>query len=205
MKQITSILSAFFVLLSCGSDDATKSEQTITFAPLAPRNLSEGSFTLTATSSSGLTVAYTGSDPSVATIAGATVTLHKAGVTTITASQSGNDAWFEAPRISRQLVVNEDNNPNKQSQTIAFELGIEEFFASQGTLTLEATATSGLPVTFTSSSDEALIQGNRLTLIYTGEHYQNLAIQITATQSGDATYNAAQPVTRSLRITHDLE
>jgi len=64
------------------------------------------------------------------------------------------------------------------------------------TLTLNATATSGLPVTYTSSDENiATVSGNVLTL-----HAPGYAI-ITATQPGNATWNAAAPVSKILTVT----
>ena len=64
------------------------------------------------------------------------------------------------------------------------------------TLTLNATATSGLPVTYTSSDENiATVNGNVLTL-----HAPGYAI-ITASQPGNATWNAAAPVSKILTVT----
>ena len=64
------------------------------------------------------------------------------------------------------------------------------------TLTLNATATSGLPVTYTSNDENiATVSGNVLTL-----HAPGYAI-ITATQPGNATWNAAVPVSKILTVT----
>ena len=64
------------------------------------------------------------------------------------------------------------------------------------TLTLNATATSGLPVTYTSNDENiATVSGNVLTL-----HAPGYAI-ITATQPGNATWNAAAPVSKILTVT----
>ncbi len=64
------------------------------------------------------------------------------------------------------------------------------------TLTLNATATSGLPVTYTSSDENiATVSGNVLTL-----HAPGYAI-ITATQPGNASWNAAAPVSKILTVT----
>jgi hypothetical protein len=51
-------------------------------------------------------VAYASSNPSVATVSGATVTAVGAGTTTITATQMGDGNYLAAAPISRDLVVN---------------------------------------------------------------------------------------------------
>lgn len=69
---------------------------------------------------------------------------------------------------------------------------------SDGTLSLNATATSGLPVTYTSSNESiATVSGNILTL-----HSPGYAI-ITASQSGNATWNPAADVSKILTVTDD--
>jgi hypothetical protein len=205
MKQTFIFLVAVTLLFltACGGgDDNGKSEQTISFGPLAPHNLSERSFELDAKASSNLQVSFKSSDLSVATVNGKTVTLLKKGTTTITASQSGNDTYFEAPNVPRALVVNEDNDPDKQTQTITFNLTVVEWKSSQGSLTLEATASSGLPVSFSSNLSYVVISGNILSLEYTGAHYNENVI-ITASQAGNNEYNAAATVSRVLHVSHE--
>ena len=62
-------------------------------------------------------------------------------------------------------------------------------------ITLSATTTSGLPVVFELVAGDASLDGNQLTLLGTG------TITIRATQPGDATHLAAEPVTRSFTVT----
>ena len=67
---------------------------------------------------------------------------------------------------------------------------------SDGTLTLNATATSGLPVTYTCNNEDiATVNGNVLTF-----HGAGYAI-VTASQPGNATWNAAAPVSKILTVT----
>jgi hypothetical protein len=82
-----------------------KSPQTISFGPLTNKNFGDAPFSLSATASSGLTVSYTSSDITVATISGGTVTIIGPGSTTITASQSGNSSYNPAPGVQQTLVV----------------------------------------------------------------------------------------------------
>ncbi|MDR0700384.1 MAG: hypothetical protein LBG28_14390 [Tannerella sp.] len=204
MKQLFSTFFIAILFAACGGGDNTRSEQTITFDPLLPHNLSEGSFELTATASSGLPVVFASSDLSVASISGETVTLHKKGMITITATQSGNDRYFEAPAIKRNLIINEDNDPNKKNQTITFELSVTSLNYNVGVLTLEATASSGLPVTFYTDHRFVRITGNTLELVYEGIHYDDYAT-ITASQAGNSEYNAAPNVSKILHVVHDEE
>ncbi len=84
---------------------STKTDQIITFNPLASVTYGGNSFNLTATASSGLTVTYESSDLTVATVLGNTVTIVGAGETTITARQEGNDTYNSATEIDRILTV----------------------------------------------------------------------------------------------------
>jgi len=82
-----------------------KSEQTITFGPLASKQVGDAAFNLFATSSSGLAVSFSSGNPAVATIAGSTVTIVGAGSTVITASQAGNSNYQPASDVTQTLTV----------------------------------------------------------------------------------------------------
>jgi predicted outer membrane repeat protein len=93
----------------------TKKIQTITFESLTERILGEEPFALEATTTSGLAITYTSSDPSVATIDGNIVTLTGGGETFITAHQDGNEFYDAAPSIEQRLeviLVASAENPN---------------------------------------------------------------------------------------------
>ena len=61
-----------------------------------------------ATASSGLAVSYATSDATVASLSGATLTLHQGGNVNITASQSGNDTYASATPVTQSLTVKDD-------------------------------------------------------------------------------------------------
>jgi hypothetical protein len=80
--------------------------QTITFNPLAAKTYGDATFDLAATGGpSGAPVAFTSSNPAVATITGTTVTITGAGTTTITANQAGNSNYASAT-AQQELTVN---------------------------------------------------------------------------------------------------
>lgn len=83
----------------------TKANQTITFGALANKTTTDLPFNLTATASSGLTVSYTSSNTSVATVVGNMVTIVGSGTTTITASQIGNANYNAAVDVAQTLTV----------------------------------------------------------------------------------------------------
>ncbi|NBS87571.1 MAG: hypothetical protein EBS60_05760, partial [Verrucomicrobia bacterium] len=84
---------------------AVPEAQTISFGSLPTKNYGDASFSLAATASSGLTVSYTSSDTSVATVNGSIVTLTGAGTTQITASQAGNGVYGSAQNVVQALTV----------------------------------------------------------------------------------------------------
>ncbi len=83
---------------------------------------------------------------------------------------------------------------NQQAQTITFA-ALPDVPFSATPLTLSATATSGLTVTFSVVSGSASLTGNQLTLLGTG------AITVRASQSGNGSYLAATPVERTFTVT----
>lgn len=86
-----------------------RAPQTIDFAALDPIFDDQETLTLNATSTSGLPVSYTSSEPNVATVSGNIVTLVGIGSTTITASQSGNENYQAASSVQRTLQVVRSN------------------------------------------------------------------------------------------------
>ncbi len=82
-----------------------KADQTITFAELPAKNLGDAPFSLSGTTTSGLTVSYSSSNPAVASVSGSTVTILSVGTATITATQSGNSNYNAATPVARTLTV----------------------------------------------------------------------------------------------------
>jgi uncharacterized repeat protein (TIGR03803 family) len=165
-----------------------KGEQTISFASLPDKTVGDAAFALTASSSVILPITYTSSNTTVATVSGNTVTIVGAGTTTITASQAGDDSYNAASNVAQTLTV------NKLSQTISFAALAAKNFG-EAAFTLTATTTSGLPISFASSNTAvATISGNTVTIVEGG------TTTITASQEGDASYNAAPNVTQTLTV-----
>jgi len=193
-------------LFSCGGGDV-KLNQTINFNYQAPRNISEGSFTLKATSTSALPVTFQSSDTAIAIIKDSVLYLKKPGTVNLTAVQKGNERYYQAPNVVRTLTINDDINANKWNQTITFILNDSVWKVSQGTLKLNATSSSGLPVTFTSSNVAyASIKGNLLEVessAIIGNDY-GVFVTVTVSQAGNYVYNSAPTVSRRLRVIHDV-
>ncbi|WP_062545236.1 carbohydrate-binding protein [Rufibacter tibetensis] len=87
----------------------------------------------------------------------------------------------------------------KQNQTITFAPIGAKTIEQSPTVTLEATASSGLTVAFNVTSGPATLSGNTLTLTGTG------TVTVEATQSGNTTYNAAPAVTQSFEVTSSTQ
>ncbi|MBU3681558.1 MAG: hypothetical protein FGM16_06435, partial [Flavobacterium sp.] len=80
--------------------------QTITFGTLADATYGDADITLGASASSGLTVSYSSSNTSVATVVGNILTIVGVGTTTITASQVGDASYNPAPNVAQNITVN---------------------------------------------------------------------------------------------------
>lgn len=165
-----------------------KGGQDISFDALPNKTYGDSPFHLNATASSGLDVTYVSSDPTIAYINDASVTILKAGTVTIAAEQPGNDIYSSAQPVNRDLSI------AKASQTISFgELAAVDL--EQGFLELFATASSSLAVDFVSTNPTiASVTGTVVSLHEPG------TVTITANQSGNTNFLAADPVSRDLVI-----
>ena len=173
---------------ACATLTVVKASQTITFANPGTRTMIQSPLTLTATASSGLPVTLSSTTHSVCTVTGFAITLVIPGSCSITATQAGSAGYNAAPPITRTFTV------NKANQTITF--------ASPGTrtmlqspLTVSATASSGLPVTLSSTTTSVCtVTGFAIAFVIPG------SCSITATQAGNASYNAAPAITRTFTV-----
>lgn len=80
-------------------------EQSINFTAIQNVLLTDTPFDLDAEASSGLPVEFESSDPSIASIVGSGVTLHKAGVVEFVARQEGNEIYRPAAPVVQQICV----------------------------------------------------------------------------------------------------
>jgi len=84
----------------------TKATQSIGVLSFSPETLLvNGTATVTASAGSGLAVAFASATPEVCSVSGSTVTPLAVGNCTITADQSGNEAYSAAPQTTRTLAV----------------------------------------------------------------------------------------------------
>ena len=175
---------------SAASNSVTPSNgitnQTITFANPGAQNFGN-TFTLTATASSGLTVTFTSITSAVCSVSGSTLSLVGVGTCSINANQAGNGATAPAATVAQSFTV------SQATQTITFNNpGTQN---SGSTPTLTATATSGLPITFSSSTTGVCtVAGSTLSFATTG------TCTVTASQVGNSNYMAASAVQQSFSV-----
>jgi hypothetical protein len=168
--------------------DPLKKAQTITFTPLPNKSVGDAPFSVSASASSGLGVAFTASGK--CSVNGSTVTLSgPAGNCTITAHQSGDGTYSAAPDVARSFAI---NDPAKQNQTISFG-ALPNRSVGDAPFNVSASASSGLALSFTASG-QCSISGTMVTLTGAG------SCTITAHQAGDATHNAAADVAQTFQI-----
>lgn len=180
---VASDVTSESVLLTVG-----KASQTITFGPLSSKTYGDAPFALAATASSGLAVTFVSSSPEVATISGSTVTIVGGGNTTITAKQAGNASYGAAADVSQSLAV------ARASQVISFSAVPQKTFGDPS-FSLNATASSGLPVSFgVSDPNVATVAGNTLTIAGAG------SVTVTASQGGNTNYLPANPVNVAVTV-----
>jgi MBG domain (YGX type) len=166
----------------------TIQNQTITVGTHAPANAAfNSSFTVAATASSGLPVAY--SSTGVCTNSGATFTMTAAtGTCTVHYNQAGNPSFNPAPEVTESVAA------QKAAQTITFTAPSGVKFGDAD-LDLGATASSGLAVSYASSTTGVCtIVAGKLHVVAAG------TCSVTASQAGNSNYNAAPDVTRSFAI-----
>ena len=170
-----------------GTATSAGAPQTITFpAPASPISYTTTPITLSATASSGLPVSFSVlSGPG--TVSGNMLTVTGVGTIVVAANQAGSVAFSAAPQVTQNIVV------NPASQTITFTPTSPVTFSTMP-ITLSATSTSGLAVTFTLVSGPATLNGNTLTLTGLG------TVVVAANQAGNADYAAATAVQQNIVV-----
>jgi hypothetical protein len=88
-----------------GSYTINKATQTIVFGALANRTFGDPDFLVSATASSGLTVAFSSQTTGTCTVAGSTVHIVAAGPCTVRASQAGDSNYYAAPNVDQSFTI----------------------------------------------------------------------------------------------------
>ena len=169
--------------------------QTITFAALADKELTDPDFSLGATASSTLPVSYVSNSPTICTVSGSTVSIVASGTCSITASQAGGttggNTYVAATSVTRTFTV-------KTAQTITFA-PLADKVSNDPDFSLAATASSGLSVSYTTTTPAVCtVSGTTVAIVGAG------TCSITANQAGGVragvTYGAAVSVTRTFVV-----
>jgi fibronectin type 3 domain-containing protein len=100
-----------------------------------------------------------------------------------------NDTWNN-PSLMGPLVLTQ---PTTTAQTVSFTAPSSATYGS--TLSLSATASSGLAPTYSLVSGPATLNGNELTFTGLG------SVVVQASQAGNNTYSAATPVSQTIAVT----
>ncbi|HEX4191325.1 MAG TPA: hypothetical protein VHZ06_10065, partial [Marmoricola sp.] len=170
--------------------------QTITLGDLPALKVGGDDGDLTASASSGLPVTFSSQTPATCTVVGDThVHPVATGTCTIAADQAGDDTdYASAPQVTKSVEVGASD---KLAQTITFENpGAQKYGAAKQ---LSATASSGLPVTFSVGphSDAGCVVSSSGYLTF--NDVGNDCV-IVASQEGNDEYAAADPVTQTFEV-----
>ncbi|WP_429950101.1 IPTL-CTERM sorting domain-containing protein [Comamonas sediminis] len=173
-------------------------DQSITFpAQSTPRNVANGAFSIDppAVASSTLTVSYSSLTPSICTVSGTTVTPVAGGLCTLAADQAGGTvgavAFNAAPQVTQNVAI-------QSAQTITFPAQTAQSVVTGNSFVLApaATATSGLPVTYSSLTPSVCtVSGSSVTVLTTG------TCTIEANQLGNEYFTVAPAVSQSVSVT----
>ncbi len=172
-----------------------KANQTITFVGPAAQTFSATPVTVSATASSALAVVFTSTTPTICSVTGTSVTMITVGTCTIAANQAGNANFNAAPQVTQSFAI------NQATQTITFGAqAARPFSATPSSLSPLATASSGLAVSYTSTTPAVCsITGASVTTITLG------TCTIQANQAGNTNFSAAAPVSQSFNITQGTQ
>jgi hypothetical protein len=165
---------------------AVLNPQTISFTAIPMQTIGT-STGLSATASSALSVSFTSNSTSICTVSGSTVTELAAGTCSITANQAGNATYAAATSVTNYFTV------ALVQQTITF--GSQPNQVVGTTVSPAATASSGLSVSFTSTTPSTCsASGANVTMLAVG------TCTVVANQPGNATYAAAPGITRNIAV-----
>ena len=161
-----------------------KADQQITFEVLADKKFGDADAEVTASASSHLVVTFAATGNCILT--GSHVHLNGAGACTITASQEGNENINAATSVARTFSI------GKSDQQVTFAVLPDKTFGDAD-IALDATASSNLAVSF-AVLGKCSLTGNQVHLTGAG------ICTVTASQNGNADYDAATNVIRAFAI-----
>ena len=171
-----------------GTATSTQVAQSITFTPpSSPVTFGVSPITLSASASSGLSVTFSViSGPG--TVSGNTLTVTGVGIIVLAANQAGNTNYSAATQVTQIITV------NQATQTISFTAPASPVTYGISPITLSASSTSGLAITFNVVSGPGTINSSTLTITGVG------TVVVAANQTGNTNYAAATQVTQSVVV-----
>lgn len=155
--------SAYAITYETATLTIAKATQSITFGSLANRVYGSGSFTFPSsdTTSSGLSITFASTTPSICSTSGITVSLLAAGTCTITANQAGNDNFNAATQVTRSFTI------TKAATSLSSFTSITKTFGDVPFNLTAPTVTGSIPGTFSyisSNTAIASISGDEVTI-----------------------------------------
>jgi hypothetical protein len=173
--------------------------QSISFGSTPPPNalVGDAPYAVAASSSSGIAVGFTAAPSSagVCTVTGTDVTLVGTGTCTIDADQPGNATYAPAVTVQQSFTV---RAPSLSIQSINFTSSPPPGAVVGGaTYTVSATASSGLPVSFSLGAGSAgvcTLTGSTVSFVGAG------TCTVNANQGGDASYLPAPESQQSFSV-----
>jgi len=171
--------------------------QTIVFPTPADKIYTAPDYNLTATTNSGLALSYTSSTPAVCTVTtSGTVDLIGPGTCTITAAQAGG---LSGGKPYASASVTKSFEVTAPGQTITVPTLPEWYTYNGDEITLTGTSSSGLPVTYTSTTPlVCTVVGTKLKVVGPGKC--SIKISQPGGTIGGVTYGAAPDVVREFFI-----
>ncbi len=168
-----------------------KGTQTINFPSLSDQTFGVAPITLSATATSGFPVVFkVTSGP--ATVSGTKLTITGGGTVEVEATQAGNASVAAATPVTQGFTV------GPEAQTITFNAIANQTFGGRA-ISLVATASSKLPVTFSLVSGPATVSGKTVTITGGG------TVVVEADQAGNANYSAAPSVQQTFTVNPEAQ
>ncbi len=181
--------------LATTSSDSTitvsKKDQSLAFTTTIPSNpVAGGTYAPKASATSGLevSISITSGENTACSLANGVVTFIAAGSCVITGRQAGNANFNPADAATQTIAVGSMN------QTISFTQPAEKRLGDPA-FQLEASSSSGLPVSFSVAGTACSVSSTGLTTLLAPG-----TCDVTATSAADSKYGAAAAVTRTIVV-----
>ncbi|MBA0884957.1 LamG-like jellyroll fold domain-containing protein, partial [Flavobacterium undicola] len=176
-----------------------KKGQTIDFAAITAKLISDADFDAGAVASSGLAVTYSSSNTAVATIVDNKIHIIAAGTAIITASQAGNDSYNAATSVAKPLTVNKtyyldtDHDGFGSTTSALFSVNIApEGYAINNTDCNDSDATVHQPIQYYVDADKDGFGSTTTAMLCSSVATEGYATNNTDCNDSDATVH--QPI-----------